>query len=763
MTESLGRSVLDLDVDATRFDSGLTGAKARTEEFQASSMGAMNRTSSHMQGKFSAMGASAHRFGKAFSLSVGIALGLAAEKSAEEMGVMSHAQADAQATVEKLGKHTRVTAAGIEEMSTKIQHATGANEALVTAGADTILSLGKINTNTKAGHALFERSSALMVDVAARMGTDIPSAGKMMQRVLADPGNIQAKFAKNLGISKDQLKAFKDRLEKIHDPTKRQAAAMDLLGSSVKGYAAMKMQHDPVAKFQESMLEMKQVGGRLLLSLMPLIQQVTGVIGGLMDRFDKLSPAWKKVAVGALLFGVVLEPLITIGEAVAAVIEAISLPMLAVAAAIAIVVVGFVELYRHSAQFRQQVARAVQGAKAAIMPFAADVKKTLAALGNAWKAHGDAIMRVVARAFGPLASLVGGMLKAVLLVMRAVMAAIRGDWSGAWSDLVGAFKAELSGVAGYLKGVGKLWYSALKTALSAIGKLASWVGAEALSIGTAIVDGIVHGIEAGAGRVADAAKSLAGKAASTIKKALSIHSPSRLFRDEVGLPIAQGMALGISDGADAVAAQAQNLADRLQAIADKAHATATQKTRAANAQRRATHLAAAASSLQAGHDNIMTNFQLGENWQSLQTAMNNGVENVAAKLKLLETTYTKLQTYLKKHKNLSRQLRSDIFSEMADIMGQINTLQAPADTTSIAATDGGVGATTSDYSTSSGVQLGVLPFTGATQTPSVSVVVNAQGATNPRAVGAEVGKAVARELERTRAGRNVRGLRMRTT
>lgn len=64
------------------------------------------------------------------------------------------------------------------------------------------------------------------------------------------------------------------------------------------------------------------------------------------------------------------------------------------------------------------------------------------------------------------------------------------------------------------------------------------------SIGKNIISGIASGIKRFAGTIVDAAKAAAGSALSAAKKALGIHSPSTVFRDQVG----KNMALGMGEG-----------------------------------------------------------------------------------------------------------------------------------------------------------------------------------------------------------------------
>lgn len=100
------------------------------------------------------------------------------------------------------------------------------------------------------------------------------------------------------------------------------------------------------------------------------------------------------------------------------------------------------------------------------------------------------------------------------------------------------------------------------------------------SLGTNIIDGIVAGISASASAIASAARKAAQSALDSAKSLLGIKSPSRVFRDQVGQMIGEGMALGIEDSESAVD-KAMN------ALSDSAVGTAT-ATVTANAKGNAT-------------------------------------------------------------------------------------------------------------------------------------------------------------------------------
>lgn len=79
-----------------------------------------------------------------------------------------------------------------------------------------------------------------------------------------------------------------------------------------------------------------------------------------------------------------------------------------------------------------------------------------------------------------------------------------------------------------------------------------------LSIGSSVVHGIWNGISGAAGWLAGKVRSFASGILDGMKGALGIHSPSRLFRDQVGKYIAQGIGEGFTDEMGSVVGQMQD-------------------------------------------------------------------------------------------------------------------------------------------------------------------------------------------------------------
>lgn len=79
-----------------------------------------------------------------------------------------------------------------------------------------------------------------------------------------------------------------------------------------------------------------------------------------------------------------------------------------------------------------------------------------------------------------------------------------------------------------------------------------------LSIGSDIVRGIWDGISGAAGWLGDQVRNFASGILDGMKNALGIHSPSRLFRDQVGKDIARGIGVGFTDEMGSVVGQMQD-------------------------------------------------------------------------------------------------------------------------------------------------------------------------------------------------------------
>lgn len=88
------------------------------------------------------------------------------------------------------------------------------------------------------------------------------------------------------------------------------------------------------------------------------------------------------------------------------------------------------------------------------------------------------------------------------------------------------------------------------------------------ALGKAIIDGIIAGLKSAGSALFGALKDLAGQALGAAKDSLKINSPSKVFRDEVGAAIPEGMAVGVEENAYMVSDAVEGMASGLAVDAD---------------------------------------------------------------------------------------------------------------------------------------------------------------------------------------------------
>jgi len=125
-----------------------------------------------------------------------------------------------------------------------------------------------------------------------------------------------------------------------------------------------------------------------------------------------------------------------------------------------------------------------------------------------------------------------------------------GSLSGQGRSMGSTYGSGVSGQSGAAQKAGKALKDMAKSGAS---------GGSLRSIGRSLGDGLAAGLRAALGTVKSAANALVAEANRAAKAKAKIHSPSRLFRDEVGMPIAEGLAAGMQKGTPSIEAASKNM------------------------------------------------------------------------------------------------------------------------------------------------------------------------------------------------------------
>ena len=135
--------------------------------------------------------------------------------------------------------------------------------------------------------------------------------------------------------------------------------------------------------------------------------------------------------------------------------------------------------------------------------------------------------------------------------MKAVLS---GDFEGAWN----AIKSVWSGVTSFFSGIWQQIKGVFSGAFSAF-----------LEIGRNIVNGIKQGFSNAWGAFASWVKSKFDGLVSSVKGLLGIHSPSRVFRDQIGKMLMLGLAEGIQNGIGTVESALHDTQNTILKVADE--------------------------------------------------------------------------------------------------------------------------------------------------------------------------------------------------
>ena len=178
---------------------------------------------------------------------------------------------------------------------------------------------------------------------------------------------------------------------------------------------------------------------------------------------------------------------------------------------------------------QQKLESSVSGISTSVTSGWSNIKSTTSSL---WNATSESVSAV----FSAMQSRLGGSMSSLMTALTNGWRTIQNTTSTTWTTISSTVQGK--------------WND-----LQSVLRRTDWA-----SIGSGICSGIRNGINAGWQWLKSTVSDLASSLLRSAKSALGIHSPSRVFRDEVGRNVGLGLAEGISDTEQNVAATVSNLA-----------------------------------------------------------------------------------------------------------------------------------------------------------------------------------------------------------
>jgi len=178
----------------------------------------------------------------------------------------------------------------------------------------------------------------------------------------------------------------------------------------------------------------------------------------------------------------------------------------------------------------------------------AAIEALVAAAQWVWKNFGSEITAVARFAWNQVKTLTETALAVLRGLFEAGTAALHGDWDAAWTAIKGVAEALWNGIKASAENLMNTLSSLFQTLYPRLEAAFRSAIAGAASLGAALIDGIRSGVESAARSLAQAAADAAKAALDAAKAALGIRSPSRVAAREVGLPLAEGILRGLTEG-----------------------------------------------------------------------------------------------------------------------------------------------------------------------------------------------------------------------
>lgn len=301
-----------------------------------------------------------------------------------------------------------------------------------------------------------------------------------------------------------------------------------------------------------------------------------GGIGALVARFGTLA-------------GQVLPTLLNVGRALMVLLGGVSLPVLAIAAAVAVVAAV---VWKYWGPIKAFMVGVWQGLQEAFAPVLAELRTALAPLAPLWDQLSAAIGKVwdwitqlftpfqatteqlegatsAGRTFGQILGVgltvqlrmavkaIGWLVTAATTMQAVVMGVVGGlgqYLGGAWSLIVGLFTGNGQRIT---QGLQSMW-----TGINTL--MASWP-ARMMQAGTDMVMGLVNGIRSKISAATSAVSGVGRGVIDQFKGMLGIHSPSRVFAQLGGFTM-QGLANGLQAGQGGPLSALEGITRRIQQV-----------------------------------------------------------------------------------------------------------------------------------------------------------------------------------------------------
>lgn len=477
-----------------------------------------------------------------------------------------------QAVIKSTGGAANVTAQEVGKLANALSLKTGVDDEVIQSGENVLLTFRNIRNEAGKGNDIFTQATKLTQDLSVSLGKSLNSSAIMVGKALNDPvlgitalsragvqfTQHQKDVITSLVESGDTLKAQKMILGELsaefQGSAKAQATAADKAKVAWQnlqekvGKALMPVLNDLLRWFTKDIVPaLSAFVGFMRTNVGPVFDAIKGFFSG--DGMDgsKLQGGFQKVVQGAVDIYNAFKPVV-------------------------------IDLVNAVKQNWPEIQRTIGQVLAAVGTTISAFAQLVTAL---WKRFGSTILRATGVVFRNIGDVVRTGLQILTKIVQIFTDLLNGNWKDALhksAEIVimvfgpgGLIQRLLGRALGFigdsLKRLGEVilekvrsaWSGALDATVTWIGKMVAKVKAlpgnakdalgdlttKLLQAGKDLIQGFINGITSKLGEVKSAASGVAGGAIDSIKGALGIHSPSKVFY-KFGEDTVQGFIDGVN-------------------------------------------------------------------------------------------------------------------------------------------------------------------------------------------------------------------------
>jgi hypothetical protein len=510
------------------------------------------------QGSTSKFGSALGTLAKTGALAAGAA-GIGAVAVTLRQGIKEYTEASkvaaqTNAVLKSTGEVANVSAKQVDSLATSLMKKSGVDDEVIQSGENVLLSFTKIRNEVGKGNDIFNQATQAALDFSVRTGRDVPQAALLIGKALEDPANKLAGLAKAGIVFTDEQKKMAAAMVNsgnimgaqqfvLKELEKRYGGAADAAGKTLPGQLNILKESfnnfagDLVAKAVPALqtftnwLNTKLIPAEGFTATLKVAW--TGISEVAVDLWGRLLTAWegedRRIFIDAEKRMEIIHVEGLKDKLKAGIMEQInSIDWSDVLVAVGVGIgKGTLKLQLAIWQFLSSVwlwswqqiislvttdaPRLVEAIITGIIPLQNRFRNTIQ----------TAMVQGVAAITGAIGSAYSA---AMNLGSRVVLGLITG-----LADLVGKLRGRLDDIPAVIRG------------------LANPAAAAAAAIGHAIASGVVSGVSGLGESLYNKMAGMVIGAKNRILGLIGAQSPSRMFAEEVGVPIGQGLTVGAAD------------------------------------------------------------------------------------------------------------------------------------------------------------------------------------------------------------------------